>query len=146
MNFEGVGMVSPIRSITRYVGHRDLLARSADQQPVCLAKLAAPNAPCRTLWHALLDQAVCSAFTQFNGPASYLLSETLAATLADVVIAASLYAGGDCAIAPYAARRSGRANHAQDLRAVLIDFGVRARIADRPSPTIIRIPRASSRR
>jgi DNA-binding SARP family transcriptional activator len=76
-------MLSPISSITHGVGRRDQLARPADQQPAFLAKLAAPNAPRGTLRHALLDQAVSSAFTLFNAPAGYLLSESLAATLAE---------------------------------------------------------------
>src|SRR5436190_1682073 len=76
-------MLSPIRSISQGPGRRDLIAQPADQQPAFLAKLAAPNASRRSLRHTLVDQSVSSVFTLFNAPAGYLLSESLAATLAE---------------------------------------------------------------
>jgi DNA-binding SARP family transcriptional activator/tetratricopeptide (TPR) repeat protein len=76
-------MTLPISTISQDLGRREQLARPADQQPAFLAKLAAPNPVRGTLRHALLDQAVSSAFTLFNAPAGYLLSESLAASLAE---------------------------------------------------------------
>jgi DNA-binding SARP family transcriptional activator len=75
-------MVSPIRSIT-YDPGRHHLTRPADRPPAFLAKLAAPNALRGTLRHPLFDQAAEGAFSLFNAPAGYLLSESLAATLAE---------------------------------------------------------------
>src|SRR5215207_2090294 len=76
-------MVAPIGTIPQSLGRREQLARPNDSQPAFLAKLAAPNALRGSLRHTLLDQAVSSAFTLFNAPAGYLLSESLAATLAE---------------------------------------------------------------
>ncbi|MEO7908732.1 MAG: BTAD domain-containing putative transcriptional regulator [Roseiflexaceae bacterium] len=76
-------MVAPISSITHVSGRREQLALPAAQQPAFLAKLAAPNALRGTLRHALLDQAVSGAFTLFNAPTGYVLSESLAASLAE---------------------------------------------------------------
>jgi DNA-binding SARP family transcriptional activator len=77
-------MVSPISTIPHSLGRREQLVRPSDYQPTFLAKLAAPNALRGFLRHTLLDQAVSSAFTLFNAPAGYLLSESLAATLAEL--------------------------------------------------------------
>jgi len=76
-------MVLPISTLTQGAGGREQLARPADQSPAFLAKLAAPNSLRGTLRHTLLDQAVSSTFTLFNAPAGYLLSESLAASLAE---------------------------------------------------------------
>ena len=74
-------MVSPISTIPQSIGRREQLARPGNHQPAFLAKLAAPNALRSTLRHPLFDQALSSAFTLFNAPAGYLLSESLAASL-----------------------------------------------------------------
>ena len=76
-------MVSSISTNPQSLGRREQLARLGDHQTALLAKLAAPNALRGTLRHTLLDQAASSAFTLFNAPAGYLLSESLAAALAE---------------------------------------------------------------
>src|SRR3954463_2748585 len=76
-------MLSPSSSIPHSVGRQAQIARPVEQSPTFLAKLAAPNALRGMLRHTLLDQAASSAFTLFNAPAGYLLSESLAATLAE---------------------------------------------------------------
>ena len=72
--------------------NESVVRRLADQAGMpFVAKSAAPNAPHGTLRHAALDQAATTALDQaattaltlFNAPAGYLLTDSLAATLAE---------------------------------------------------------------
>ena len=78
-------MAKPVSSMSQGITHHEPVVRQLVQQVGVpfMAKSVAPSAPQGTLRHAMLDHAAMGTLTLFSTPAGYLLTESLAGTLAE---------------------------------------------------------------